>query len=403
MSQPRTLAEATLVRPDIDFGTDELPDLPEVLESLRPLGPVLPVRSRDRRIWLFLGYENNERAFLDQVNFDFTLGKIINEQEFMGRTLQMMPIPEHRVHRGLVAPMFTAHAMNENLALIESVANEILDRIEGKAEVDIVDRFAKRYPFSIITRLLDIPVTDEDQMIEHAINLLQFFFGPEKAQAAREARASFDQIMMRLIVEHRKNPGNDLLSSMIKATFGSKVLDNDEILTYCRLLFPAGTDTTFKALGSTFWHVLADPELCGMAKGSDQDRARIGDEVLRMYPPIALQGRMASGDIVIGDADIRHGDSCAFAIVDANRDPAKFPDPHRFDPHHNNRDILTFGRGQHFCLGNHLARREIEVALKVVFSRFPDICLSPDHPRGDIVAPVFRGPKALWVRPYGLG
>jgi len=109
---------------------------------------------------------------------------------------------------------------------------------------------------------------------------------------------------------------------------------------------------------------------------------------------------MATGDIKLGDAHIKKGDWVLFGITAANRDPKVFPDPHRFDPSRDNRELISFGRGVHFCLGMHLARRELETALRVVFERYPDIRLKPGS-KVDFVGGVLRGPRELWVQPYG--
>lgn len=178
-------------------------------------------------------------------------------------------------------------------------------------------------------------------------------------------------------------------------------MTDEEIRNFCRILYPAGSDTTYMAIGSMFDHVLADESLRAKAMKNDDERARIVEETLRMDPPIALQGRMATGSVDIGNAAIRYGDACLFAIAAANRDERYFPEPNRFNPDRNNNELMTFARGPHFCLGLHLARREMQVALKVVLECFPRMCLSPDRPREEIVQTVLRGPRQLWVRPYG--
>ena len=117
--------------------------------------------------------------------------------------------------------------------------------------------------------------------------------------------------------------------------------------------------------------------------------------------PGALSRRgFKRGDIKLGDAHIKKGDWVLFGITAANRDPKVFPNPHKFDPSRDNRELISFGRGVHFCLGMHLARRELETALKVVFERYPNIRLKPGS-KVEFVGGVLRGPRELWVEPYG--
>jgi cytochrome P450 len=122
-------------------------------------------------------------------------------------------------------------------------------------------------------------------------------------------------------------------------------------------------------------------------------------EALRWEPPVALLPRICSADITLGGVDIKAGDWTLFGISAANSDPAVFSDPRRFDPGRTHRN-LVFGHGVHFCLGSHLARRELETAIKLVFERFPRMCLAPGR-SVEVIGGVLRGPKELWVRPYG--
>jgi cytochrome P450 len=207
--------------------------------------------------------------------------------------------------------------------------------------------------------------------------------------------------MLRVMDERRRKPGDDFVSSLIKAQSEGKIRSDEEILTFFRLLFPAGSDTTYKAAGSLFACVLSDPEILALAKNSDKDRQAIVTEGLRWQAPTAFLPRKASADCTLGGADIRAGDWALLALTAANNDPAVFPDPRKFDPGRDNRELITFGRGIHFCLGTHLARRELETALRVVFTRFPNMQLKPASGVEFFSAGVQRGPRELWVRPLG--
>lgn len=179
------------------------------------------------------------------------------------------------------------------------------------------------------------------------------------------------------------------------------MLDNERILALFRLLFPAGSDTTYKNGGSLFAAVLSHPEVRDLAvRGTDTDRAAIVTEGLRWQTPTALLPRMAPCDTELGGVQIKSGDWMLFGITAANHDPKVFKDPRRFDPSRNNRDLLSFGRGRHFCLGMHLARRELESALRIVLERFPSIGLAPGKPI-EFTSALLRGPRELWVQPYG--
>lgn len=384
--------------PEVDFAYDELTDLHERLDLLRRYGPVVPVKYLGAPVWLILGQAELNQAFNDLVNFDPCDGYMVISAPSMGRTIQTMTGNEHRVSRAQVQPPFLPGKVRTYVeALIEPIAHELMDRFEGKREVEFVQGFARPFPFTVITRLLGIPVSDEAMLLEWAVKLIDFPWDPE---GATKAKAEFDAYMADILAEHRRNPTDDFISMLVKAEFEGQTLDDERILSFFRLLFPAGSDTTYKNAGSLFAAVLADPELRALARRSDQDRAAIVAEGLRWQAPTALLPRMATGTTMLGGAPIKKGDWLLFGITAANRDPKVFPDPHRFDPSRDNRELISFGRGVHFCLGMHLARRELETALKVVFERYPNIRIKPGS-TVEFVSAVLRGPRELWVEPYG--
>jgi cytochrome P450 len=380
----------------VDFAYDDVVDLHDILDELRTHGPVVPVRYLGGTVWLILAHRELNQAFNDLEHFDPAEGYSLIAAPSQGRTIQTMAGEEHRVSRAMVVPPFLPNKVRSYVdALIEPVAHEILDRIEGEAEVDFVQAFARPFPFTIITRLLSIPVSDEALLLEWAVKLIDFPWDPE---GALRAKNEFDAYMQHILADRRCRPGSDFISSLVTAEFDGQKLDDERIMAFFRLLFPAGSDTTYKNAGSLFACVLADPELKAAALRSERERDAIVTEALRWQPPTALLPRMASADTELGGVQIRKGDWLLFGITAANSDPQVFPEPRRFDPARDNREIITFGRGVHFCLGMHLARRELEVALRVVLERFPGIRLAPGR-HVEFVGGVLRGPRELWVQP----
>jgi cytochrome P450 len=135
-----------------------------------------------------------------------------------------------------------------------------------------------------------------------------------------------------------------------------------------------------------------------LARGSDSDRDDLVQEGLRWEAPIALQPRTCSRDTTLGGVEIAAGSAMLFGVTAANRDAKVFEDPHRFMPERPNKhQHLAFGYGEHFCLGSHLARRELETAIKLLFERFPDMQLVPGS-QIEILGCVLRGPREVRVR-----
>ena len=384
--------------PAIDFAHDALPDLHDRLAELRRHGPVVPVRYHGSPVWLVLDHAVLAAAFLDDDAFDPAEGYFAMTGTTQGRNLLSLHGTEHRASRAMVTrPFLPAQARALVEALIAPVARELLDAIEGQRSLDLIPAFTRPFPFRVITRLLGIPIADEVLLLEWAIKLFDHPWDPE---GALRAKAAFDDYMGRIIAARRRAPGDDFVSMLIAADYEGERLDDERILAFLRLLFPAGSDTTFKNAGSLFACVLGDPALIAMARRGEAERTAIVTEGLRWQPPTALLPRRAAKDATLGGVRIAGGDWLLFGITAANSDPAVFADPRRFDPARDNREIISFGRGVHFCLGMHLARRELETALHLVLDRFPAMRLDPDRPV-EFASAVLRGPRELWVQPYG--
>jgi cytochrome P450 len=388
------------LRPDIDFGFDEVTNLYDVLDELRQHGSVVPVNYIGSPAWLVVGHAEVNQVFIDEANFPAAEGYLELAAPSMGRTVNVMTGPELRTHRAALTPPFLPPKVRSYIEpLIEPIAHELMDAIEGQTEVDLVDAFTRPYPFRVITRLLGIPVSDEELLLKWAVGIVSFPWDPE---GALQTKREFDAYMLNIMEQRRRNPGDDFISSMVAAQKEGKFQSDEEILSFLRILYPAGSDTTYKASGSLFASVLSDPKLIAMAKGSYEERQAVVLESLRLRPPTVFIPRKAAADAHVGGVDIKKGDWMILAISGANRDSKVFPDPHTFDPTRKSAgDMITFGRGVHFCLGLHLARREMETALRVVFTRFPDMRLKPGSEIEFFTDGIQRGPRELRVQPLG--
>jgi cytochrome P450 len=389
----------TPLMPELDFGTNDLVNLHELFDELRHHGSIVPIKYLGAPMWMVLNYAEVNQILLDEDNFPAAEGYMELVEPAMGRTSLTLSGDELRHHRAaVISPFLPTKARSYIETLIEPVAQELMDEMEGKPEVEFVDAFTRRFPFRVITRLLCIPVSDEAMLLKWALGIISYPWDPE---GALETKRGFDEYMLKVMEQRRHNPGDDFISSMMTALKEGKVGSEEEILSFLRNLFPAGSDTTYKAGGSLFAAVFSDPKLCEMAKGSDADREALVTESLRWQPPTSLLPRKAAKDATVGGVDIKKGDWLILAITGANSDPKLYPNPRQFDPSRRKGEVTTFGKGAHFCIGLHLARRELETALRVVFSRFPDMRLKPGTSVEFFNAGLQRGPRALWVQPMG--
>jgi cytochrome P450 len=384
--------------PGIDFFSDEVTNLHELVEKTRELGTVVPVQYAGKRNWLINDYDTVKAVFSDEEHFESAAFYQFASQPMQGRTLQVMSGEEHRLNRALVSKSFFPKPVSDIVKpIIEAEANRVLDRIEGQAQVDLVEAFARPFPLAIITRMMGIPVHDEDKFLFWALMLIDFGYDPE---AGRRAKREFDAYMTKLIQQRRSGPGEDLLSSLATAEMEGTALTDEEILSFCRLLFPAGSDTTYKMMGSLVYALLTHPHIVPKMLDSEKYRQAVVQEGLRWEPPLSFQPRVCSKDITLGGVQIKAGDAMMFGICGANNDPKYWDNAREFNPDRKHTTLMTFGHGEHFCLGTHLARRELEVGIKILFERFPDMVLCEDEPV-EIIRAVLRGPKAVWVKPHG--
>ncbi len=383
--------------PDIDFAHAEAPNLHDLLDEVRKLGPVVPVLYHGEITYLINAHEELRQAFADEEHFASSAAYRVHSEPSMGRTLQVMEGDEHRINRLLVAHPFLPSRVKRYVeGCITEEATKRLDALEGKREIEMVAGFTRPFPFSVITRLLGLPVHDEALFLEWAIKIIDYPWDPE---GALRARHGFQDYVRPLLKQRREDPSDDVLSLLATSEIEGQRLTDDEIFAFCLLLFPAGSDTAYKTLGSLLTAILSTPGMRERVFESSQAREALVLEGLRWQPPTALLPRRCSADTELGGVKLEAGTPVIFGVTAANNDPAVFPEPRRFDPDRPNlNQHLAFGHGEHFCLGSHLARRELETAIKLIFERFPEMELIPERPV-EFIGCVLRGPRDVWVRP----
>jgi cytochrome P450 len=219
---------------------------------------------------------------------------------------------------------------------------------------------------------------------------------------AMECAREFVEFVRPLLQMRRTDPADDLISRLATEEVDGERLSDDQIFDFVRHLFPAGADTTYLGVGSTVYALLTHREQLELVQANLAEECRwAAEESLRWAPPVALQPRANPHDVVWHDIAIPGGTPLLFGVASANRDPAVFPDPDRFDVARRASGILSFGLGTHFCLGAHLARAEMDVALRVLLERLPRLRLIDDGDAGIVGVnrgSVLQGPNRLPVR-----
>ena len=393
-----TITVPDLLDDDVDYAVEPLPDLHERLHRLRATKPAAWVRSFGQPTLMFTSYELVNAAFRDEETFPSAAfyGGVVTD--VLGRNMQCMYGDEHRRNRALASPAFRNRLMPGLVQpLLEPVAHELIDRFGRRGSADLVAEFTSRYPFKIILRMLGLPQAAEEDVTRWALGMLDIQQNHHHAvQCSREFMAFVDPILQ----QRRTDPADDLISTLATEEVDGERLTDEEIFNFLRLLFPAGADTTYLGLGNTLFGLLMHPEQLEQVVANPSEECRFAaEEGVRWSPPVPLLPRRNPNDVVWHDIPIPAGAPLIFAICAANRDPAVFADPDRFDINRHPVGTLTFGLGVHFCLGAHLARAELDVALRVLVERLPRMRLTDHDIRitGSFVQ-LLQGPNRLPVR-----
>ncbi|WP_319429355.1 cytochrome P450 [Mycobacterium sp. RTGN5] len=296
--------------------------------------------------------------------------------------------PDHTRLRKLVSKAFSPKVVKGLESDITGLVDDLLDKVDGTGQFDVIDSLAHPLPVAVICRLLGVPIEDEPQFSSASTLLAQgldpfvTFSGETQGLEERMQAGLWLRGYLRELLERRRSqPANDLMSALISVEESGDQLTEDEIVATCNLLLIAGHETTVNLIANGILAMLRNREYW-TALSADSDRASaIIEETLRFDPPVQLASRVAGADMEIGDIAVPKGDIMMVLLAAAHRDPAVFERPDEFNPNRSSIRHLAFGHGPHFCLGAPLARMEAAVALSAVTRRFPDARLTgePDY------------------------
>jgi cytochrome P450 len=211
------------------------------------------------------------------------------------------------------------------------------------------------------------------------------------------ASVALREYFAEVMTERRAEPGDDLISDLVRAEVDGVHLTDEEIYSFLRLLLPAGVETTYRASGSLLYALLNDQT---QFDALYQDRSlfpQAFEEVLRWEPPVTVILRRATRDTELAGVKVERGADVGLMIGAANRDERKYTEPDRYDMFRAQRQHVGFGFGVHVCLGMHLARMESRVAINTLFDRLGPFTLDPEADPPHIEGMAFRSPLSLPV------
>ena len=325
--------------------------------------------------------------------------------EFFGSFINMDD-PRHARQRGIVARSFTPKQLQGVLDSVETICTEVIDGFCEDGETDLVKVLSQPFPLLVICDMMGIPRREFDTVLQ-ATNVILGAGDPEMVGDEDPMAAIFGagmqliQLMNEVAAARRAEPTDDLTSALVHTDLGEDLLAPHEIGPFFILLAVAGNDTTRTAISHGMDLLHRNPEQ--RARWMD-DLEGVGttavEEIVRAASPVTFMRRTATKDTTVGDHELSEGDKVVMFYGAANRDPRAFDDPERFDVLRNPNNHVGFGGpGPHFCLGAHLARREVNVAFRQLLARLPDIELAgPPVPLEALGVPLVGGIKSLPVR-----
>ncbi len=308
----------------------------------------------------------------------------------------MMDPPDHTAFRKLIRSEFTLPAAKLRQDRIQALAKQIVDAVIDKGQCDFVADIAGEMPSFVIAELMGLPLQDGRELYKLTETI---HTAPEALPpgAAGAAVGKMFEYATGLIAEKRARPGDDLATRLLACEVDGRKLDDMEFLLFFLLLVDAGGDTTRNLLSGGLLALMENPDQMAWLKADLPARLPSArEELLRWTSPVIYMRRTASNDVKLADAEILKGQKVVMYFGAANRDPAKFDRPETLDLARPDNAQLAFGTGPHGCLGQHIARIEIDAMLSEVLTRMDGFELAT--PPEWLASNFISGPRTMPIR-----
>jgi cytochrome P450 len=361
---------------------------------LRETSPLLHVPQIP--VWMVFDYDGVKRVLSDPETFSSRYGP---------GWLVFLDPPRHTKLRALVTRAFTPRSVAALEPRIRELSRGLLDRVVTRGTMDLNADYAAPLPMMVIAEMLGIPLADLPRFQRWSDAILNMSYTiADRSEAARAASAAFygttvemDAYLRDLLAERRAAPADDLLTRLADAEVDGERLTHDEILGFFQLLLVAGQETTTNLINNAVLCLLDHPDQLARVGADPALLPPAIEEVLRVRAPVQWMYRVARRPVELHGQSLPAGTLLLAVIGSANRDPAVFPDPDRFDLTRDPNPHLAFGHGIHFCLGAPLARLEARVALADLLARLKNLARASSDPWPPRPALHVHGPAALPV------
>ncbi len=354
---------------------------------------MMPPELSEGEEWTLFDFESVFAAFRDDdvygsEMYNNTIGLVF------GPTILGMHGKQHHDHRSLVAKAFRQSALTQwEPEVIDPICDRLVDEIKNDGEADLVKAVTFEFPTRVTAALLGLPQEDLELFRKLSLELISI---TEDIEAGLTASVELGTYFQEQVDQRRRSMTDDIIGDLVGAEIDGEKLTDEAIISFLRLLLPAGLETTYRSSSNLLYLLLTHPD---QLEALQADRSLIPaamEEGLRYETPLVMVPRNTNQDVEIHGIPIPKGAQVNLCIGSANRDEARWTDAGSFDIRRPRRAHISFAGGIHSCLGMHLARVETKAMLTSLFDRVTDIELVPDDDC-KIVGMPFRSPKHLPV------
>jgi cytochrome P450 len=298
----------------------------------------------------------------------------------------------HARLRSLCAAAFTPRRVEELRGVIDTIANELIDKVITKGKMDLLADFANPLPAIVTARLLGVPVEDHHELHGWVLDIAEvlgnFQHDPDRVAEIVESLEDLKNYVAARIEEQRKNPTGGLIHSLMMAEVEGSHLTDDEVIANTIITLVGGHETTMNLIASGFLTLLRNPASLEQLRKKPEIVNSAVEELLRYESPVQHTARIAPADMQLGGRTIQKGSRVVAVLAAANRDPKRFSEPDRLDLERTDNRHLAFGWAAHFCFGAPLARMEGQIAFTTLVRR--------------LKRPVLLEKKLIWRDNAGL-
>ncbi|CAN7190530.1 cytochrome P450 [Phenylobacterium sp. LjRoot225] len=369
----------------------------QALDIRRHFGLAPDITTTEMRKVVVLGYAAASEVLGDAA----TYSNLVYNQNLgvsFGRSITTMDSPEHPLFRhafqaGFMKPMLASWGET----IVPRMIDRLIDDFADKGRAELVGDFTLHFPFHFIHELMQLPLEDRFAFQKLAFAQVNVFFDRERAYEAIEKLKAY---LTDLVHARRDHPvgDDDFVHAIANARVDGERLPDEVVIAFFRQLMNAGGDTSYHGFSTVLTGLLTHPDQLEAVRADRSLVSRAIEEGLRWNCPVPIIQRTPLKPAELAGVEVRPGDRLDVVLAAANRDEQAYNQPDVFDIHRPPGRHLAFGYGAHICLGQHLARMEMGVALNALFDRLPNLRLDTDRSPPVIDGLSLRGPHALHVR-----